>query len=690
MKTTFFIVLIMYPFLTFGSDKFQLEDFSIQLEQITSDPSHIWVSSGYTTVNPAHNSVMGVNDFFSPPFAVRKFNLKIKIQADSHLIRDEENLGKNDVGLLYAGGTWFPHKIVRHGTYHWLKGEKLISLGVTSELIPLFGQSGFIEKVTVKNRASVPVALKLLPELVSGSPGMLSLSQWGYSVPEPNAGQAISVASDRWANESVNVGFYRENETATLAPGKSMTATFTVIVNKKEEQLPEQINAALLEAETCNAWQKRLDAHTKNIPSLESDIDGLTEYYRRSILSGLICIWENPAFVFNPFFATLGIDGGGICTYLWDNAGYIPRMATLMLDAHVMAVAKKMADIDLEQYYAFAPDGTGIGVKYSYSPWAFTNLVSTIFKFIAPDRELFDYSKKMILNDEKRKSENNLIDYGYQHNLLEMRGTGWEHCVASPNAERSWSLQQLAEMGKLIDANEEEMNDWKRQSDEIITAVRKELWDEKEQWFASIYPNGFRDYVYSIQVFDAMRAGVCTPAMEKALISKLHDRAYLGSHGITSVSKSDSTHFEVIDTDWSGGGAYSGTGPVLALTLYERGYPEVAWDVLKRHFWMGKHFIYYPQEHYCDRPMSPAHKRANEASGLVGAEAVLFGLIGFQPQYNGELYIHPQLTVSGNIHIKDFVYRQNSFEVNLTPKKMVVRRGGKTIYEGSPKRVKIL
>ena len=690
MKKIFFIVLILYPFLSFGSEKFQLEDFSIQLEQITSDPSHIWVSSGYTTVNPKHHSIFGVNDFFSPPFAVRRFNLKISILADSNIISDDGSYGKGDVGLLYAGGTWFPHKIVRYGTYHHLKDGKLVSLGITSELIPLFGHAGFIEKITVKNRASTPVDLKLLPELVPGNPGIWSLSQWGYGAPQPNVRQAIAVDFDRWVNESVNVGLYRENETVTLAPGKSMMASFTVMVSKKEEKLPERVNAAMLETEAVNAWQKRLETYTKNVPSLASDIDGLDDYYRRSIVSGLVCIYENPSFVINPFFTTCGMNGGGFCTYLWDNAGYIPQIASLMLDNKVVAIAKQMASIDLEKYYAFSLDGTGNGVKYSYSPWSFTSLVSNIFKFLTPDKELFDYNKTLILNEEKRKSANNLIDYGVQNNLLEMRGAGWEHYVVSPNAERSWCLQQLAEMGKLMGANENEMSDWKHQAGEIITAVREELWDDNAQWFASIYPDGFKDYVYSIQVYDAMRAGACTPAMEKVLISKLHDNAYLGSHGVTSVSKSDSVHFEILDPDWSGGGAYTGDGPQLALILYEKGYPEIAWDVLKRHFWMGKHFIYYPQEHYCDRPMSPANKLPNEVSGLTGAEAILFGLIGFQPQYNGELYINPQLTVNGAIQMKGFVYRQNSFDVNLSSKKMVVRRDGKTVYDGSPKRVKIL
>lgn len=110
----------------------------------------------------------------------------------------------------------------------------------------------------------------------------------------------------------------------------------------------------------------------------------MNDYYKRSILSGLVCIWENENYILNPFLATSGIDGGGICAYLWDIAGYVPTITTLMLDSAIIDIAKKMVSIDLEKYYAFTLKGTGVGVKYSYSPWAFTSLVSSIFKIIGP------------------------------------------------------------------------------------------------------------------------------------------------------------------------------------------------------------------------------------------------------------------------------------------------------------------
>lgn len=693
MRTLIFLALFVNSSVIANlnpNPKFKLEDFAIQLENITSDYSHMWVNSGYTTVNPEYLTVMGVNEFFSPPFAAKNFNLSINIKADSISIPDTGSFGKGDVGLLYAGGTWYPHKIVRQGTYHHLKNGHLFSFGVVSELIPLFGKSGFIKKVIITNRTSHPMSITLTPEIQPGIPSMIPLDKWIFPQPRPNASEIKKSSENIWATDLAKIVLYKENAETIILPGESSTSYFTVQISNSEEKLPNKIQVKELEAISIQAWEKRLETYTRNIPSIESNIEGLSDYYKRSILSGLVCIWENPDFTTNPFFSTAGMDGGGIVTYLWDNAGYIPQMATLMLDTAILGIAEKMVSIDLEKFHSFSPNGTGLGVRYSYSPWAFTTLVSAIFKFIGPKPELFSTAKDLILNNEQQQSENHLIDYGRQHNLLEMRGVGWEHFVASPNAERSWCLDQLAEMGKIINYNQEELNDWNKKANVITEAIQKELWDDRAKWFSSIYPNGFIDFVYSTQVYDVLRAGACTPKIEEDLVSHLRNGAFLGNYGVSSISKEDIIHYEVLDTDWSGGGAYTGDGPQISLILYEKGRSKLAWDVLKRHFWMGKHLIYYPQEHFIDKPMSPAHKRANISAGMAGAEAILFGLIGFQPQYTGELKINPQPVEHGEIKLKGFGFRNNKFDIELSKVKMKIIKNDLLFYEGEPKMINLL
>ena len=692
MKINYLTLLVFAVSLTsFGQSKYSLDDFAISLEQVTSAPNHIWVNSGYTTVNPDVNSVTGVNGFFSPPLVANNFKMKADISVDSQVIEDKGSTGKGDVGLLYTGGVLYPHKVTRKGTYNHLKNGKHVSIGVYSELIPLFGKSGFVNKITVVNRTKRALKIKIEPKVNFGNPSLLALEKWNFGVPASRMSDSEKSNDNIWVNEQTKIKLFEQDTEKLVEAGKTITSYFTVILTDKDMEIPMSVNPEELERITEDTWGNRLEKFTKNIPLIESDLEGLDDYYKRSIISGLVCIWENPAFTLNPYVATSGMDGGGTNAYLWDLAGYTPQMLSLMMGETVLDIAKKMAEIDLTEYYSYSLAGTGIGVRYAYSPWAFTSLVSNVFKMQGPNTNLFNELKRILLDNEKLKKENYLIDYGTQHNLLEMRGAGWEHFVASPNAERSWCLLQLAEMAKKIGyKNTSEIEEWEQRAEKIKNAVQKELWNEEAGWFNSIYPDGHKEVVYSIQAYDAMRAGVCTPEMEKSLIAHLRDGAFLGLCGVTSVSKEDDIHFEVLDSDWSGGGAYTGDGSQLALTIYETGHPEIGMDILKRLFWMGKHLIYYPQEIYFERPVSPSHKRANVVSGLGGAQAVLFGLIGFTPDYDGGLEIRPNPVKDGKISIKGFSFRGNTFDIELSKQILKVHKNGIFFYEGKPKRIRLL
>jgi hypothetical protein len=676
-KQIFFFIFMCFAVNLNASEKYKLEDFSLNLNSSLTPQNHLWVCSGWSTVNPISNTVMGVGDCIGAPLAGKDFKLFVTLEANGHTIKDIGSTGKDDVGLLYQGGQWQPDKIVRNGTYHYLVDGNIISFGVRSELIPLFNRTGFIIKTTIKNRLGTSLKIRISPEVNPGNPNYIPLNSWTYSPPK-SGNAALPQGANTWANEKVKISLLSESLVSEIAAYKShntyIAVTFTELSNIS---LPPQ-KFQDWEQEQRLAWENRLNWALRDVPSVKSSIAGLEDYYKRSIVSGLVSLWENPAFVVNPFLTTSGMDGGATCTYLWDFAGYIPRMACLMLGDKVMPCTKAMAAIGLDKSYAYTLDGTGIGVPYAYSTWSFVNLVWEISKHMGINEALFNEARRLVLLNEKLESPNNLIDYGVQHNLLEMRSSGWEHYVASPNAERAWCLERLADMGEKISYDPIEIKQWREKSLIIKKAIQSQLWDPVSHWFKCIYPNGHIELVYSIQAFDALRAGACTKEMEKGLLEHLKDGRFLFSYGVSSVSAEDSVHYEVNDTDWS----YTGDGPDLALIMYEQGKKDIAWDILKRHFWMGKHLIYYPQEHYADRPAVPAHKRANECSGLIGAEAILYGMIGLDPRIDGSLWIKPQIPDDTELSLVGYGWRGHLVNIIIRNKLCNIIFDGKRVYHG--------
>lgn len=666
----------------------QLSDFTFDLRRNLAPTKHLWVGSGWSTVRPVTDTVMGVGECFAPPFAARGFGLSMSLKVNDREIADTGSRDKGDVGLLYAGGSWQPDRIIRQGTYHQRHDGELISLAVTSELVPLTNRCGFSLIVNVTNRGADTVELRVIPELDPGAPAYVPLDSWLYS--PPAVGRAARQASHaRWSNNSVAITLAGENLGFSLDPGGSDQAMVPVIFSAAETWIEMGENPNLWHQETREAWDRRLERAAKNLPMLESDIPGLADYYRRSIASGLVCIWENPAFANTPMLTTSGLDGGGICTYAWDLGGYITNTAALMLGDSLIDIARTLHQIGFDQYYAYAPDGSGIGVSYAYSVFSFVNLVRALAAHFGLDESLFQAARDLVLAAEADAPEDTLlVDYGYQHNLLEMRATGWEHVVASPNAERAWCLEQIADFADHLGTGDPS-DQWRDRATTIRQAVRDQLWDEDAGWFVCRFPDGHVERVYSIQVFDALAAGACTPAMTEAVLSHLREGAFLGEYGVSSISAEDRVHYELNDPDWSGSGAFIGDGPQLVLALYELGESVRAWDILKRFFWMGHHLPYYPQEHMCDRPATPANKRANNVAGLAGAEAILFGLLGFQPQVNGDLWINPQPPEQGSINVEGFGFRGHQFDVQLTSDQCRVTSDGREVYAGPPKRVRL-
>ena len=656
---------------------FTPEDFVMDLASLTTHPDHLWVGSGFTTTHPVPGTVMAVRGFFSPPVAAPDLLLDVTLEVDGHTVHDWAAGGGGDVGLLFSGGRWMPHAIERTGTYHQRKDGHLRSLSARARLVPLASHAGFLLMVELENRAPSSCTIAVHPELKPGHPRLIPLSDWAYPRPAPGKEEAKPCAFGEWRNSEVTLRLVCENLQLQIPP--SSTRSFSCIVVANDEgPLPA---AADLETETRTTWQTRLDTYLDAMPKLIGSYPALEAYYRRCLISGLVCFWEKPGFAMQPHIATSGLDGGAMCSYLWDFGGYAPQTLALMLGGRAHSIALQFARMDLTRFYAMAPDGQPVGVAYAYSVWSFVQMVWAICVQQGFSAELFAEARRLVLDLETRADESGLVDFGSHDALLEMRGTGWEHVVASPNAERAWCLRRLADLHDCSGDESGLSASWRKRADDIEEAIRVHLWDEKTGWFSCLHPGGHSESVLSIQAFDAMRAGACTPAMKTALLRHLVEDGFLGNYGASSVAKADRIHYEVNDPDWSGGGAYCGEGPQLALTLYEAGEPALAWDVLQRHFWMGHHYPYFPQESYADRPQSPPNKRANIISGLTGAEAILFGLFGLQPGLDGSLRICPQLPPGESLTLTGLRYRGHILDLSVNSSQLSVTVDGVTSHQ---------
>ena len=131
------------------------------------------------------------------------------------------------------------------------------------------------------------------------------------------------------------------------------------------------------------------------------------------------------------------------------------------------------------------------------------------------------------------------------------RTAGWEHFVPSPNVVAGLVLERHRGFLAEVSGASLDIKDLRRRASLIQRAVQQELWDDQVGWFRCRYPDGHLQPSYSVQAFDAVRAGCCSSEMVTALGVDIRYGAFLGNYGVSSVSE-DGVHYEVGDPDWSG------------------------------------------------------------------------------------------------------------------------------------------
>ncbi|MEW6744909.1 MAG: hypothetical protein AB1486_19310 [Planctomycetota bacterium] len=674
----------------------------IDLSHIALFPGHLRIFSGRLTAGSIEETPGGIADLHSPPFAAPGFRCRFHLRDDAsgEMARDIEprTPGYRHM-LLLQRGSWLPDRLVRESVYHRPLGGKPFSFIVRHEMIALPDRPALLIEIERQDLRGTSSLLSVVPEITVPALARLAPGKWTWFRPDFR-NDVREIAPLTYEGERA---WLRVRATAPfrsggfLMPAPSGGRSRIAFLFEFLESPPSTSTSPLDEAAVAGARaaadraaQRRETWLAETFPKLASSDERLDRWYARSVTSALGVRWEHPQFVLNPFFSAAGIDGGGVCSYLWD-AAYISRLMPLLADRDTIRNwLLAFLRVGPEHHFAFDPfDGQGIGPTYALNAYALTRLVReyvahhqdwSLLAEAQPEGLLLERLEQLAAAGKPTVLEP-LLDYGETIHLLEMRTSGYEGIVPSPNAERIWILRFLAEVRERLGlAGAQRLRE---KAASIARALDEYLWDSRAGWFACRSADGEeRELVYSVQVLTLLGLEFLAPDKAALVAAHVRDGKFLGPCGLHSVALDDRLHYESGDVDWGGGGSYVGQGPLLALDLYRLGELKRAETLLRRLLWWAEVFPYFPQSIRADRPSYCDFDRANCLAALSGAEAVITGLCGLEPRLDGNLGVRPWPFGGRGYRLEGYHWGGHTIDLEVDGQRYKVNRDGRAAHEG--------
>ena len=698
-------LLVLFPAMVAGQELPQPSEpeyYAMDRQKMRFDDYQVMLFNYRGFACPRQYSVTGLTNVQFLPASAQgyNFNLNFCDSTTGKTVRDDvpliwekwirEGAGDDPLGANFRPNSpflmvtqdekWQPNACFRSGTFHKEIYGNWITFSVKSLTSVSFSTDEVFIKLVMKNRGSKSLILTIIPQQMAsrmtydGMPGsdsvrMINAFTIGSSQLDATVSSDIKLRNSR--------GFVLK-----LPPGEYVTSYFAVKFYRADEKAPgicqDDIRSRMEEA--ANVTREKLKWAYDRLPKLECGNPAIREYYYRCMLSVLMSRYENPHYIINPFWAV----GYWPFTISWDNSYASDILAMLDPQSLREAILTDFREVRMKRTYV-SWKGAYWDNLYIQEPFALQIMIEaylrhtgdySLFAAKAGDLTVWEWMQRWV--SELRTnytSKDGLVDVGYDtQKIIEIRTDGYNHVVPIVNILTVHLLYRMSEWAAMLSDRNSET--YLRDADRLKGLINRYLWNPDEGWFDNLYPDGSRQAVWTIHLYDALGTDFLPAEQAGKLAGHLRDGVFLGKFGTYSIARMDSVHWDLIDADWGGGGQYAGMPGRIARNLYSRGFPELAWEIIKRHSGYIDYFPYLPQNPRTDVPEQDRSSMPVEIASGAGMEAIIFGTFGIRID-GDKLSVCPNYHMEmGNSTLRDFRFRGRSYTVNVGDKEFSVWRDG--------------
>ena len=387
-----------------------------------------------------------------------------------------------------------------------------------------------------------------------------------------------------------------------------------------------------------------------NLPRLSSSCAELDNLYYRSLVTYMLCRWENPELCAQPYYSTGSINGACMCSYLWDYCGGLMLHPVYDFEGNKVQLRAYLRN-DLTKSYALNPvTSEGVGPWYQVNQekiilMVYHHVRATMDKdFLLErvgDKTVIEWMKyhAYVCDDLTRDVE--LYDYGVggdDHLELMNWGNGpYNGIMPDLNARRYMNYMRVYELTCIAGEPDERLP--KRAA--ALKEKLKTLWNDDIKWYDFIDANGNKDVRYTVQMFKFLASGVIGEKEREGLVSHLNDREFLSKFGLHSISKLD-PQYDQDDIDNGGGGSCTHFVMQICAQLYETGYDSLATDILKRVLWWGERLPFLSDSCLANMALNKDHSDLQgDISSVSAAQMIFYYIFGIRPAFDGSIKISP-------------------------------------------------